>query len=288
MHANILYNDRIHPAGEKTLTPGQIGLLSGWGIFTTLRIYDGIPFAFERHWKRLVRDAGLLHIELPADPDAVRSNLLRLIEANNATQATMRVCIVRSQGGFWAGPGSGNASDLIALTSDVQGWEPPVALDVAEHGRHAAAPFAGTKSLSWAWNLTLAETAHDSGFAEVILLNERGEVAECTSANIFAAKDGVTYTPPLSSGTLPGVTRAVMLDELDLPVKEKVLLVDDLISADEVFITSTTRELMQVNRIQDREIAPSSRTDWPVMDRLQRALTAYIRNYTEEARGRAA
>jgi len=288
MHANILYNDRIHPAGEKTLTPGQIGLLSGWGIFTTLRIYDGIPFAFERHWKRLVRDAGLLHIELPADPDAVRSNLLRLIEANNATQATMRVCIVRSQGGFWASPGSGNASDLIALTSDVQGWEPPVALDVAEHGRHAAAPFAGTKSLSWAWNLTLAETAHDSGFAEVILLNERGEVAECTSANIFAAKDGVTYTPPLSSGTLPGVTRAVMLDELDLPVKEKVLLVDDLISADEVFITSTTRELMQVNRIQDREIAPSSRTDWPVMDRLQGALTAYIRNYTEEARGRAA
>ena len=288
MHANILYNDRIHPAGEKILTPGQIGLLSGWGVFTTLRVYDGIPFAFERHWKRLVRDAGLLHIELPADPDVVRSNLLRLIEANNATQATMRVCIVRSQGGFWAGPGSGNASDLIALTSDVQGWEPPVALDVAEHGRHAAAPFAGTKSLSWAWNLTLVETAHDSGFAEVILLNERGEVAECTSANIFAAKDGVTYTPPLSSGPLPGVTRAVMLDELDLPVEETALLVDDLISADEVFITSTTRELMQVNRIQDREIAPSSRTDWPVMERLQEALTAYIRNYTEEARARAA
>lgn len=288
MHANILYNDRIHPAGEKILTPGQIGLLSGWGIFTTLRIYDGIPFAFERHWKRLVRDAGLLHIELPTDPGAVRSNLLRLIEANGAAQATMRVCVVRSQGGFWAGPGSDNASDLIALTSDVQGWDPPVALDVAEHGRHAASPFAGTKSLSWAWNLTLAETAHKSGFAEVILLNERGEVAECTSANIFAAKDGVTYTPPLSSGPLPGVTRAVMLDELDLPVEEKVLLVDDLINADEIFITSTTRELMQVNRIQDRQIAPSRRTEWPVMESLQKALTAYIRKYTEEVRARAA
>lgn len=287
MHSNILYNDHIHPAGEKILTPGQIGLLSGWGIFTTLRIYDGIPFAFERHWKRLVRDAGLLHIELPPDPNAVRSNLLRLIEANSAPQATMRVCVVRSQGGFWAGPGSDNASDLIALTSDVQGWDPPVALDVAQNGRHADSPFAGTKTLSWAWNLTLAETANQNGFAEVILLNERGEVAECTSANIFAAKNGVTYTPPLSSGPLPGVTRAVMLDELDLPVEEKILFVDDLINADEVFITSTTRELMQVDRIQGRQIAPTSRTEWPVMEKLQKALTAYVRRYTDEARARA-
>ena len=288
MHANILYNDRIHPAGDKILTPGQIGLLSGWGVFTTLRIYDGIPFAFERHWKRLVRDANLLHIDLPADADVVRSNLLRLIEANGAAQSTMRVCIVRSQGGFWAGPDSGNKSDLIALTSDVQGWDPPAALDVAEHGRHAATPFAGTKTLSWAWNLTLAETANENGFAEVILLNERGEVAECTSANIFAAKDGVTYTPPLSSGPLPGVTRAIMLDDLDLPVEEKVLFVDDLIAADEVFITSTTRELMQVNRIQDRMIAPSSRTHWPVMESLQDALSSYVRRYTDAARKHAA
>ena len=80
---------------------------------------------------------------------------------------------------------------------------------MAEQGRHAASPFAGTKTLSWSHNLTLVETAQQNGDDEVILLNERNEVAECTSANIFAAKGGTTYTPPLSSGPLPGVTRAL-------------------------------------------------------------------------------
>ena len=74
MHPNILYNDRICKADQKVLTPGQIGLLSGWGVFTTLRIYGGIPFAIERHWQRLVRDAELLHVELPQSPDAARTN----------------------------------------------------------------------------------------------------------------------------------------------------------------------------------------------------------------------
>lgn len=93
-------------------------------MFTTLRIYGGIPFAFERHWQRLDRDADLLHVKLPQAPEVARTNLLRLIEANDAREAGMRLCIVRSQGGYWAGPGSGNASDLIALTNDLQGWAP--------------------------------------------------------------------------------------------------------------------------------------------------------------------
>lgn len=139
-----------------------------------------------------------------------------------------------------------------------------------------------------AWNLTRAETAHRNGYAEVILLNERGEVAECTSANIFAAKGEVTYTPPLSSGPLPGVTRAIMIEELEPPVEEKVLRLEDLIEADEVFITSTTRELLPVNRIQDRLISSSDRTCWPVMERLQEALSTYIRRYTQAARLHAA
>ena len=150
-----------------------------------------------------------------------------------------------------------------------------------EHGRHAASPFAGTKTLSWAHNLTMLEDAQRNGFNEVVLLNERGEVAECTSANIFAVFDGVTYTPPLSSGPLPGVTREVMLRELDkneCPVAEKVLRLDDLYAADEVFITSSTRELLPVTSIAGRPLRAADA--WPVMDKLHAALTAYIRRYT--------
>ncbi len=290
MHGHVLYNSDVLPADSKILQAGQIGVLSGWGVFTTMRIAEGIPFAFERHWERMARDARTLHIDLSQDPDAVRRNLLRLIEANGADEATMRVCVFRSEGGFWAGPGSGSASDLVAMTNEVMRWAKSVTLDVAEQGRHAASPFAGTKTLSWSHNLTLVETAQQNGDDEVILLNERNEVAECTSANIFAAKGGTTYTPPLSSGPLPGVTRALMLDELDAPgapVEEKVLSLDDFYEADEVFITSTTRELLPVSGIRGRRLRGGD-GPWPVMETLRTALAAYMRRYVQEAKRRVA
>ena len=246
MHPYVLSNDEIVCSDEKILLPGQVGLLAGWGVFTTLRIYEGVPFAFERHWQRMERDAGLLHVDLPRDHARVHKNLLRLIDANGAREATMRLYVFRSRGGFWAGPGTGNASDLVALTSELEQWQESVALAVAKQARHAQSPFAGTKTLSWAHNLTMRETAEREGFGEVILLNEREEVAECTSANIFAVIRGKTYTPPLESGPLPGVTRALMLEELevpDTPLAERVLQLDDLFEAEEVFITSTTREV---------------------------------------------
>ena len=284
MHGHVLFNSDVLPADSKILQAGQIGVLSGWGVFTTMRIAEGIPFAFERHWERMARDARTLHIDLSQDPDAVRRNLVRLVEANGAEEATMRVCVFRSEGGFWAGPGSGNASDLVAMTNDVMHWAESVTLDVAEQGRHAASP----KTLSWSHNLTLVETAQQNGDDEVILLNEHNEVAECTSANIFAAKGGTTYTPPLSSGPLPGVTRALMLDELDAPgapVEERVLSLDDLYEADEVFITSTTRELLPVSGIRGQRLRGGD-GPWPVMETLRTALAAYMRRYVQEAKRR--
>ncbi len=286
MHPHILYNEKVLAADQKILMAGQLGVLSGWGIFTTLRIYDGVLFEFERHWQRMARDAGVLRVGLTQNPDTVHASLLELVRKNRAHNAVMRLCVVRSQGGFWEGPGSGNRSDVVAMTANLKKWQDSVALDVAEHGRYAASPFAGTKTLSWSHNLTLAEKAVADGYDEVILLNERGEVSECTSANLFAAKDGITYTPPLSSGALPGITRLVMLEELklaDAPVCEKTLRVDDLFAADEVFITSTTRELIPVHRIVDRTLRKGGPDAWPVMTRLHSALTRYVRKYVEQA-----
>lgn len=287
MHPYVLYNDEIRRSDERIFLPGQLGLLAGWGVFTTLKIYDGIPFAFERHWERMKRDARLIHVELSLDREGVRRNLLRLIEANQASNATMRLCIFRSEGGFWEGPGTGNRSDLIAFSNDLKGWHESAALGVVEHGRYAASAFAGTKTLSWAHNLTMAEYAQQQGYDEVILLNERGEVAECTSANIFAVKKGVTRTPPLESGPLPGVTRAIMLEEIDLPdapVEEAVLTLDDLYSAEEVFITSTTRDLLPVDRILERRLTQGGPSAWPVMEKLRAALAEYTRQYVESAK----
>ena len=289
MHQHVLYNDDIVQSTEAIFRVGQLGLLSGWGVFSTLRIYEGIPFALDRHWQRLQNDAELLNIDLCLAVDNVEKNILKLITANAAVESSLRICVFRSEDGYWAGPGSGNTSDLVAMTNDLHQWKDSVRLEVNNHARFAASHFTGTKTLSWAHNLTLLENARRNGFDETILINEHGEVTECTSANLFAAINGVVCTPPLTSGPLPGVTRALMLEELNLPtisVKEKILTLEDLLSAEEVFITSTTRELLPVSHILDNPIGVNPAGPWPLMEKLRIALKKYVRDYIRKNQNR--
>ena len=167
LHQFVLHNDQIQKSTDLCLAPGQVGLLSGWGVFSTLRIADGIPFAWDRHWARLQRDAAALHVELPHDSQQVRSKMLDLVEANRAPNCTLRIAIVRNGGGMWAGPSNGRASDLIALTADSKDWGDGVKLAYVREARHAASQFTGTKILSWAMNLTWLESAQARGFDEV-------------------------------------------------------------------------------------------------------------------------
>ncbi len=226
MHSNFLHNDDILDTHQKTLAAGQVGFLNGWGVFSTIRVADGVLFAFERHWDRMRHDAARMHVPFPEASDWLKSRLLRLVEANSAWNATLRVVIVRNRGGLFEGPDLGREFDVIAFTADLNPWGTEVRLALKPYGRHAQNEFAGTKVLSWAQNLTWYEEAHQQGFDEVVLLNERGEVSECTSANIFSVHGREIWTPPLNSGCLPGVTRALLLEEIhlrDISVREKTL-----------------------------------------------------------------
>jgi len=278
LHRFILHNDRVQEATELSLSPGQVGLLSGWGVFSTLRVADGVLFAWERHWARIARDAKALHVPLPEDPERVRTNLLELLDANGAHNCTLRLVIVRNGGGMWAGPSNGRVSDVIALTADSKEWGEGVKLAYQAAARYAAGQFAGAKIISWAMNLTWLESAQARGFDEVILLNERGEVAECTSANIFIADGNQVWTPPLSSGCLPGITREVLLSEVRVPgirIGEKALMPTDLERADEVFITSTTRDLLPVVQVEDKKAGRSERA----RRALAAAFSVYVQKY---------
>jgi branched-chain amino acid aminotransferase len=287
IHRFIVHNDRIREASEPSLSAGQCGLLAGWGVFTTLRITKGVLFAFERHWARISRDAAALRVPIPGDPEKVRRQLLELVDANRAFNATMRLVIVRNTGSAWAGSPTGQASDLIALTGDSKEWGDSVKLAYVKNARHAASPFSGTKILSWAYNLTWVEEAQLRGLDEVILLNEHGHVAECTSANIFIANGSQVWTPPLTSGCLPGITREVLLGETHVQgihIGEKVLTPADLEDADEVFITSTTRNLLPVREIEGRAIGRA--------DHVRKSLAAdfgkFVERYVEEHKSAAA
>jgi branched-chain amino acid aminotransferase len=279
LHPHILHNETVRAATDQVLAPSQVGLLSGWGVFTTLRVADGVLFAWERHWARIRRDADALHVPLPADPDKLHRKLLELVEANGAANSTLRLAIVRNGGGMWANPSPDRPCDVIALTADSKEWGEGVKLAYQPHGRHAASQFAGAKILSWAMNLTWLENAQQRGFDEVILLNERGEVAECTSANIFAAVGNQVWTPPLNSGCLPGITREVLVGEIHVPgidIVEKALTPQDLEAADEVFITSTTRDLLPVFQIEDKAISRADRTRTPLQEAFSKFLWDYV------------
>jgi branched-chain amino acid aminotransferase len=241
-------------------------------------VSDGVLFAWERHWARIERDAAALRIPLPADSEKVRRKLLELVEANRVPSCTLRLCIVRNGGGMWANPTPPRPSDVIALTADAKDWGDGVKLACQANARHAASPFAGTKILSWSMNLAWLERAQERGFDEVILLNERGEVSECTSANIFIANGNQVWTPPLSSGCLPGVTRELLLGEIrvpDVPVGEKTLTLADLEAADEIFVTSTTRDLLPVYQIEGNRVGRADRA----RVKLQQAFSAYAQSY---------
>ena len=261
LHRHIYHNGEIKEASRPDLYAGQLGLLSGWGVFSTLRVVEGALFAWERHWARMSRDAELLNVKMEGDPAQIEADLCGLVEINRAFNSTLRVVVVRNRGGMWEGPSTGRASDIIALTADSKHWTAGARLGVQPNGRFAASDFTRAKVLSWAPNLRWAERAAEQGLDEVILLNEHGRVTECTSANIFAAFGNEVVTPPISEGCLPGVTREVIVHELEVPgirVVERALTVDDLRRADELFITSTTRALISVSEIPGRQFPGDS------------------------------
>lgn len=256
--------------------------MNGWGVFSTLRVSDGVLFAYARHYARMRRDAALMRVPFTISAPELQKALNSLVDANHAFNATLRVAVVRNKGGLFEAPQIAADADLIAFTADLTNWAAGVQLNYIPHGRHGASPFAGLKVTSWAQNLTWHEKAHQDGYDEVLLLNETGHVSECTSANVFIIKGNEILTPPLAtSGCLPGVTRALLLEEIrvpDLTVREQAITPAELEAADGVFITSTTRDLLPVASVDKRPLNQNPE----VLSRLLGAFRGYRSAYVLE------
>lgn len=287
IHRNVFHNEQLLPIEKVRLSPGQAGVICGWGLFTTLRIVDGEAFAFERHWRRLEKDAAMVRMPMPYAGPRVRVNLQEVIRANGVTEGCARIYLVYNQVGFWRSEEAMPEVDLVIYTAPLPAYREPVRLALREHGRHAASPLAGVKTISWLTNVWSVAEAQKEGFDEVILLNERGEVAECTAANVYMVKGDTILTPPLSSGCLEGVTRGVLFEiagEAGVSVKEQVLRPEDLYGADEVFISSTNRNVIGVGEIAGHALAPAP---GPVTKRVDEAFGAYVRDYVGRRRAAA-
>lgn len=284
MYRFVYHNDRVLPLEEVRLSPGQAGLINGWGIFSTVRVYDGVPFALERHYERLARDAERIQLPLKTPLAGVRDAMLAMLQANRATNACVRIYFVFNTIGIWKSDEAFPQVDLIMYAVDVPTRVGPTTLSVQEHGRHAAHPLTGTKVTSWLNNAWMVEQAHRRGFDDALLLNERGEVAECTAANIYCVRGGDVATPPLNSGCLAGVSRQILLEESarsGVSITERTLTLHDFNYADEVFITSTTRHVQPISHIEKRAM---KQAPGPITQKL----TAFFDDYVKEYVGRAA
>jgi branched-chain amino acid aminotransferase len=278
IHRYVFHNDRLLPIEDVRLSPGQSGLLNGWGLFTTLRIWEGVPFAFERHWKRLAKDAAKTRCPFPFDENATRNRLLDVLRANSAKEGTARIYVIYNQHSFWTSEEKFPDADLLIYSAGLPSYREPARLAIREQGRHAASPLAGVKVTSWLLNVWSLNEARQGGYDEVLLLNERGEAAECTTANIFAVRNGRVSTPPLSSGCLEGITRSVLLEigaGAGVPVEERVLRPQELFAADEVFISSTNRSLLGIGELAGHKYSAPG----PVTLKLEQVFNANVAEY---------
>ena len=242
---------------EARISPFDHGLLTGDGVFETLRVYQGEPYCWRRHYERLARSASGMGLAIPPGP-ALRRAALDVVDANGLTDARLRITV--TGGPAPLGSERGRATPTLILAASElppPGPSQPVAVVTVPWPRNERGALAGLKTISYGENVRALAMAKEAGAGEAIFPNTRGELCEGTGTNVFVVLGGELLTPPLSSGCLAGITRELLLEwgpDAGLPVHERTLTLDDLAAADEVMITSSTRDVQPASRVDDRDL----------------------------------
>jgi branched-chain amino acid aminotransferase len=275
----IWLDGAIVPLEQARISPLNHGLVVGDGVFETLRVYGGVPFAWRRHYERLTISAGGLGLTIPSSTD-LRAAADAVLDANALLEARLRITVT----GGPAPPGSsrGDAPPTTFVIATEVARPPAVAeVVIVPWSRNEHGACAGLKTISYAENVRALAYAEDRGAHEALFLNTRGAVCEATGSNVFAVRDGVAYTPPATDGCLLGVTRALLLEIGDahgVRVEESSLTVDDVITADEAFLSSTVREVQPIATIDGR---PLRDVPGPVTEKLAAAFSALVARDTD-------
>lgn len=218
------------------------------GVFETLKVDHGVAYAVSRHLRRLVASAEMLR--LPHIPlDDIRSGIEQVLAAGAPPLARMRVTVTAGAGPLGSDRGDVPPTIVIAL-AEVTPWPSTTTATLVPWVRNERSPVVGAKTTSYADNVVALDWAHQRGFSEGLFLNTQDEVCEGTSTNLFLVRDSEIVTPPLTSGCLAGITRDLVIEWVG--ALERTLTWADVLAADEVFLTSSTREVHPVVRLDER------------------------------------
>ncbi len=287
MSATVNVNGRVSGERDAVISIFDHGFLYGEGIYETMRTYHGrFSFLYDRHMRRLRRSAKMIDLALPFTDDQLAAQIRETQEAARLDgEVYIRVLVTRGIGDLTYDLEATPKPSLVIIVKPhidplPEAYEHGVRVvivDVVRNHPGSVNPMIKSNNLM---NSALAmQEALRAGAFEGVMRNYRGELTECTTANLFIVKNGVALTPPLEAGLLPGITREFLFDvgkEVGVAVREQVLRDEDLLGADEAFLTSTTREAVPIAEVGDRKIGtgkPGPIT-WKLLEGFRRAADA--------------
>jgi branched-chain amino acid aminotransferase len=280
----VVLDGQYCPPAEPTVSVFDRGFLYGDSVFETLRTYGGKPFGLDEHLRRLERSAELVFIPLPLSREELAREVLAAIAAAGNEESYVRLMITRGQGPLGLDPALADRPRRVII---VQPLVPPPA-EQYEQGIGAisyrtervadATSAQGAKIGNYLISVLAMREARGRGAAEALVVDGQGRLLEGASSNVFLVERGTLLTPPVEAGILAGITRAHLLQlaaGLGIPIELRAPRLDETANADELFISSSIRELLAVVRLDGTQIG--SGRPGPVYQRLLAAFRAHTR-----------
>ncbi|MGH9234938.1 MAG: aminotransferase class IV [Acidimicrobiales bacterium] len=260
---------RMVATGDAVVSVFDHGLTVGDGVFETLKVIGGRAFGVRRHLERLGRSAQGLGLNLPLGDTALRRVVDDVVDAAGADTARLRITLTAGVAPFGS-VRSGGHPTLVVAAAPLTPWPAETAAVTVPWPRNERSAVAGIKTTSYAENVVMLAEARKVGASEAIMANTRGNLCEGTGTNVFVVLGDRLVTPPLLAGCLAGVTRGLVLELLDEAEEDDVPMAA-LAEADEVLLTSSTRDVQPLRSLDGRPLpGAAGPVAWRAADALAR------------------
>lgn len=263
MSLQIFIDGKMYPKEDAKISVFDHGLLYGDGVFEGMRSYNSTVFRMQDHLDRLYESAQALHLTIPMAMAQMETAVYETLKVNKIVDGYIRLIVTRGVGNLGLDPYQCPTATVIIIADKItlypaKYYEEGLEIVTASTIRnHPAALNPRIKSLNYLNNILAKMEGLKAGCIEALMLNAKGEVAECTGDNIFLVKNGTLLTPPIDAGILDGITRRAVIDlarESGMDVHEVSLSRHDVYIADECFLTGSAAEVIPVIKVDDRRI----------------------------------
>ncbi|MCI0682912.1 MAG: branched-chain-amino-acid transaminase [Gemmataceae bacterium] len=259
----VYINGKLYDKADAKISVYDHGLLYGDGVFEGIRIYHGKVFKLKEHVDRLFESAQAIKLEIPLSREQMAKAIQDTVNANDKKDGYIRPLVTRGAGYLGLDPRRTSDPQVVIIVDDISLYPPELyengmeIATVATIRNHPAALNPRIKSLNYLNNILAKIEGIQQGCLESLMLNHKGEIAECTGDNVFLVKGGKLRTPPIDAGVLEGITRNAVIElarEARIPVDEMSLTRHDVFIADECFLTGTAAEIIPVVKCDGRPI----------------------------------